>query len=194
MIQIKIYGLGGQGVVTAAKILVEAVVLHELRYAKSLPAYGHERRGAPIYTDVMISDEVILMNSFVYQPDIVMLFDPSVIDKGIDICSGCHSETQLVANLPPNFSEPHTLEPAASSRTIANLKCFRQVFQVNATQIALDTLNKNIPNSAMLGSLARSGVVKLGPVLSALDHVFGEKAGALNTRAAREAYESTQIL
>jgi pyruvate ferredoxin oxidoreductase gamma subunit len=41
MIRLKMYGLGGQGVVTAAKILVQAVAIQEGRFAKSLPAYGH---------------------------------------------------------------------------------------------------------------------------------------------------------
>ncbi len=45
MKRLKFYGLGGQGVVTAGKVLSSAVSLHEDKYAITVPAYGHERRG-----------------------------------------------------------------------------------------------------------------------------------------------------
>ena len=80
MYQLKLYGLGGQGVVTAARILVEACTIYDGKYARSLPAYGHERRGAPVFADVMIDEVQILLSSFVYDPDCVMLFDPSFDD------------------------------------------------------------------------------------------------------------------
>jgi pyruvate ferredoxin oxidoreductase gamma subunit len=183
MIQIKMHGLGGQGVVTAAKILVEAVVIHEQRFARSLPAYGHERRGAPIYADVMVADEAILLNTFVYHPDIVLLFDPSVIDKGVDICAGMHAGTQLVLNCHPG-------DPAPAEHTLP----WKHIIRVNAKQIALDLLQRNIPNSAMLGALARTGVVGILPVLHAIEKIFGSKAGDLNVQAAREAYDTAQIV
>lgn len=81
MIRLKFYGLGGQGVVTAAKVLSAAVSIHEGKYAVTIPAYGHERRGAPVYTDVVVDNEPILLNCFVYEPDIVLVMDPSVREK-----------------------------------------------------------------------------------------------------------------
>ena len=98
MYQVKLYGLGGQGVVTAAKILAHAVSVHENQYAKTIPAFGHERRGAPVYSDVMIDHRPILLNSFVYEPDVVMLFAPAVIDQGIAIEQGIHEKSILVVN------------------------------------------------------------------------------------------------
>ena len=50
MIKLKFFGLGGQGIVTAAKTLSEAVSIYEEEYAITVPAYGHERRGAPVNT------------------------------------------------------------------------------------------------------------------------------------------------
>ena len=58
MIRLKFYGLGGQGVVTAAKVLSEAVSIYEGKYAVTIPAYGHERRGAPVYTDADSKGEI----------------------------------------------------------------------------------------------------------------------------------------
>ena len=53
MIKLKFFGLGGQGIVTAAKTLSEAVSIYEEEYAITVPAYGHERRGAPVNTSIM---------------------------------------------------------------------------------------------------------------------------------------------
>ncbi len=57
MIKLKFYGLGGQGVVTAAKMFSEAVSLYEDKYAITVPAYGHERRGAPVNTSIIMDEE-----------------------------------------------------------------------------------------------------------------------------------------
>lgn len=46
--QIKIHRHGEQGVVTGAEVFARAIALGELKYAQTIPAYGHERRGAPI--------------------------------------------------------------------------------------------------------------------------------------------------
>ena len=181
MIKMKIYGLGGQGVVTAAKILVQAVAIHEERYAKSLPAYGHERRGAPIFTDVMIGDEAILPNTFVYYPDIVVLFDQSVVSKGVDVTAGAHNNTKLVVN-----GNDHQASLLSEGWT--------DVFLVNASEIAVQKFCKNIPNSAMLGAIARTGIVGLTSIEQAIMNILPEKIAARNVAAAREAYEKTQII
>lgn len=45
MRRIKFYGIGGQGAVTAAKVLSQAVSIYQDEYAITVPAYGRERRG-----------------------------------------------------------------------------------------------------------------------------------------------------
>lgn len=182
MVNIKFYGLGGQGVVTAAKILSTAVSIHEDKYAVTIPAYGHERRGAPVYTDIRIDDKAILANSFVYEPDIVLVLDETIKEKNIDVSQGKHEDTVLVLN--------------ASSKSIAkNYKetyGFKEVYYVDATHCALNNIGIGIPNGAMLGALAKTNLVKLDSIEVALDEFFGEKAGVKNAKAAREAYERTE--
>ncbi|NJD01076.1 MAG: pyruvate ferredoxin oxidoreductase, partial [Ruminiclostridium sp.] len=63
MIKVKFYGIGGQGVVTAAKLLCHSVCMYEDRHAKTIPSYGHERRGAPVFSDVIIDDKNVLLSS-----------------------------------------------------------------------------------------------------------------------------------
>ena len=98
MKRLKFYGLGGQGVVTAGKVLSSAVSLHEDKYAITVPAYGHERRGAPVFTDVVMDDKPVLVNCFVYTPDIVVVMDETIIQKHVDVSKGITDETILVLN------------------------------------------------------------------------------------------------
>ena len=177
MKQVKIFGLGGQGVVTAAKIFAEAVAIGEGKHAQSIPAYGHERRGAPVYSDVIFSEEPIKVKSFVYDPDYVVIFDLAVMDKGVDVMVGINDNTIFIINgecVLPEY--PFAKQP---------------MYYVNARQIALDTLGRDIPNSAMLGAMAGAGLVGIGAVMEMIKKYFG-KAGDINARAAQQAYDGLQ--
>jgi len=177
--QIKLFGLGGQGVVTAAKIFAEAAAIGEGKYAQSIPAYGHERRGAPVYSDLIVSDEPIKVKSFVYEPDYVVIFDLAVLEKGVDVMVGTNPNTIFIINqecVLPDY-------PFAK----------HEVHYVGARQIAIDTLGRDIPNSAMLGAMAGAGMVEIDSVMNALRKFFG-KAGEVNASAAKKAYDTLQKL
>ena len=62
MIKLKFFGLGGQGVVTAAKMFSEAYSLYEGNFAITIPAYGHERSGAPVNTSIIADDKPVMQN------------------------------------------------------------------------------------------------------------------------------------
>jgi pyruvate ferredoxin oxidoreductase gamma subunit len=182
MLQLKLYGLGGQGVVTAAKLLVEAVTIHEGKYGRSLPAYGHERRGAPVYADVMIDERPILLSSFVYDPDLVMLFQTSLVGMGVNVEQGVRDHTVLVVNASSLQSLPHEVAKLPWKRT----------YCVDATSIALDTMGKPILNSPMLGALAKTGIVDLESICHALVEGLGAARGERSVRAARDAYSQVK--
>lgn len=182
MIKLKLYGLGGQGVVTAAKVLSTAVSIHEDKYAITVPAYGHERRGAPVYTDVIIDDEKILLNCFVYEPDVVLVMDESIIEKDVDVSQGIDEDTILVINT----DDEDVLKKYRDDYG------FKRIFYVNGTKMALENIGIGIPNGAMLGALARTGLVKIESIESALKEVFGERAGEKNAKAARSSYQGTK--
>ncbi|MCG0239986.1 MAG: 2-oxoacid:acceptor oxidoreductase family protein [Firmicutes bacterium] len=181
MLQLKLYGLGGQGVVTAAKVLAEAVAVHEGRYAQSVPAYGHERRGAPVYSDLFVDDQPILVKSFVYEPDYVLIFDLAVLDKGVDVTQGCRSHTVFLVN----SAQPPVDYPFSRG--------YGPVYYVDATGISLATIGRNIPNSAMVGAFAATGVVGIESVARALGDIFG-KAGEINVEAARQGHAAVRKL
>jgi len=175
MKQIKMFGLGGQGVVTAAKIFCEAVAIHENGYAQAIPAYGHERRGAPVYSDAMFSREPIKLKGFVYDPDYVAIFDVSVLEKGIDVMAGTTGQTVFIVNT-PNLKEGYPFFN-------------HKVFWVDAQAIALRTLKVDIPNTSMLGALAGAQLVSIKAIGSAISDKFKESA-APNLEAAQAAFDS----
>ena len=180
MHKVKFYGIGGQGAVTAAKILSIAVSLHQSEYAITVPAYGHERRGAPVFAHIIVDDKPVLLNCYVYEPDIIVVFDENLIDMGVNVGEGCTEDTIMVIN-------------ASNQEIVDRYKKeygLKKVYACNATEAALKNIGLNIPNSAMLGALAKSGVVKIEAIEKAVTESFG-KVGEKNGNAARYAYEHT---
>lgn len=181
MIKLKFFGLGGQGIVTAAKTLSEAVSIYEEEYAITVPAYGHERRGAPVNTSIMIDSKPVLLNCFVYEPEIVLVSDASFLTREIDIGAGISENAVLVLNTGDEGIAGQFKEKFG----------FKEVYYADATRIAVKNIKRNIPNSAMLGVLARTGIVKIESVMAAVKSTFGTKAGSANADAAKETYDET---
>lgn len=181
MEKIKFYGIGGQGAVTAAKVLSIAVSLHQSEYAITVPAYGHERRGAPVYAHIIVDKEPVLLNCYVYEPDIIVVFDDHLIDMGVNVGEGCTEDTVMVIN-------------SANSEQIKKYRDaygFKKIYACDATKAAMENIGLNIPNSAMLGAMCRTGVVNIDAVEKAVVESFGKK-GEPNGNAARYAYERTE--
>ena len=86
MWEFKFYSRGGQGAVTAAKILINAAII-EGKFGQAIPSYGQERKGAPVYTYARIADDPINVKSYVYRPNCVICFDTSLKDLDIAITS-----------------------------------------------------------------------------------------------------------
>ncbi|MFX1283936.1 MAG: 2-oxoacid:acceptor oxidoreductase family protein [Promethearchaeota archaeon] len=184
MDRIKFFGLGGQGVITAAKILCHAVFIYENKFARNFPAFGQERRGAPVFSDVMIDSEPILLNSFVYNPDFVIVLNQNIIDKGIDIGKGIHDNTTLVINI-------------ETERMISRLRKefnFKEIHYVNATKITTEIIGSNITGGAILGAFANTGVVKIKSINKSLTEFFTKELGEKNAKAAQEAYRKIKTI
>ncbi|MDD4081334.1 MAG: 2-oxoacid:acceptor oxidoreductase family protein [Eubacteriales bacterium] len=179
MIKVKFYGTGGQGIVTAGKVLSQAVSLYEDKYAITVPAYGHERRGAPVNTSIIIDTEPVLVNSFVYEPDYVMVLDPGVLIHNVDVGAGIHEDSVLVLNA----VDPDIVEKFRGFG-------FKTIYCADGTGTALEHIGLPIPNGSMLGVLAAAGLVGIDALEKALIDSFGQKAGEKNAKAARECYEN----
>lgn len=182
MVKLKFFGLGGQGIVTAAKILSGAVSIHEDKYAITVPSYGHERRGAPVNTSIIIDDKPVLPNCFVYDPDIVLVADISFLDRKIPIGDGIGEKGILILNTGDD----------RMAQLYKNQYGFHDVYYANATQTAISHIKRSTPNSALLGILARTGIVQIESIGAAIHEMFGSKAGPANVAAAKEAYDATK--
>lgn len=180
MQKIKFYGIGGQGAVTAAKVLSIAVSVHQDEYAITVPAYGHERRGAPVYAHIIVDDKPVLLNCYVYEPDIIVVFDDKLIDMDVDLGEGCTEETVVVLNT----------SSAEMAERYRKTYGFKTIYACDATEAAVRNIGLSIPNSAMLGALAATGVVGIEAVKAAVAESFG-KVGEKNANAAQYAYEHT---
>ena len=175
MKQIKCLGLGGQGVVTGAKLLAEAVVVQGM-YAQTTPAYGHERRGAPVSADVFTSAQPIKVKCFVFAPDVVVLFGTGILGHGVDVTRGTTKDTVFIVNAREGQSLPFFTSA---------------LYAVDALTIALEETGNDVPNAAMLGAMAAAGLADIEAVAATITNKFGSK-GAANANAARRAYAETR--
>jgi 2-oxoacid:acceptor oxidoreductase gamma subunit (pyruvate/2-ketoisovalerate family) len=182
--RIKFFGLGGQGVVTAAKILCHAIFIYEDKFARNFPAFGQERRGALVFSDVIIDSEPILINSFVYTPDFVIVLAQDIIDKGVNIGKGIHDNSTLVINT----------EAIGIINRIKKKYNFVKIHYVNATKIATEQMGSNITGGAILGAFAKTGVVKIDSICKSLTDYFKDDIGEKNAKAAQEAYNKLKTI
>lgn len=177
--ELRILSRGGQGAVTAAQILVEAAVIGNM-YAQAVPNFGQERKGAPVYTFARISQEPIESHTYVYEPDIVILFDPFLMELGIDPLEGIKDDSTIIIN---DKTIPDKLKGK-----------FTKTGLIDAWSITREIIGNVPPNAAMLGAIAKTtGLIDIEHVAEAFIDVMGEKIGKINAKCAREAYERTVI-
>ncbi|MGD8399809.1 MAG: 2-oxoacid:acceptor oxidoreductase family protein [Bacillota bacterium] len=179
MWEFKFYSRGGQGAVTASKILINAAII-ENRFGQAIPSYGQERKGAPVYAYARIAADPIEVKSYVYRPNCVMVFDRSLPSLGIDIFEGIREGSVLVVNAKSTDEMRHP-----------NL---RSIVAVDADAVTREVIGDVPPNVAMLGALAKgTGCVDLKSLEKAILLKIPGKAGELNAKACRRAYEQAKV-
>lgn len=185
--EIIFYGRGGQGGVTAANILVSAV-LKEGLYGQGFPFFGAERRGAPVMAFSRISDKPILRHGMFYDCDVLVVLDPKLVSLGLTKRIEVRDNGVVVVNAPDNM----VLEKRAFT-----LKGSAEFYRVNATKIALEKklviAGWPVVNTSMLGAFARAtGLVSINSVAEAIKEYFHGPIGETNAEAAVEAYKQTR--
>jgi pyruvate ferredoxin oxidoreductase gamma subunit len=181
MIEIRFHGRGGQGAVTSAELLALAAI-GEGKYAQAFPSFGPERRGAPVVAFCRISDQPIKIRANVYEPDIVVVLDSSLL-KIVNVAAGLKPEGLLVTT---SKDSPEQLKQ--------DLKIKNRLAVVDATKIAMEVLGLPITNTTLLGSLVRaSEIVKKESFISPLKERFGRIAEK-NISAFDRAYQTTVLI
>ncbi|MEM3832608.1 MAG: 2-oxoacid:acceptor oxidoreductase family protein [Thermoprotei archaeon] len=175
-VEVRFHGRGGQGAVTAAELLAKAAI-KEGKYAQGFAAFGPERRGAPVLAFTRISDEPIEIRSQIYEPDIVVVLDPSLVSSK-SVLQGLKAGGVLVLNTSRRINE------------ISQIFSGYKLAVVNATEIALKHIGSAITNTAMLGALVKAtNIVKLESILDEVNARFGKS----NVDTVIETYEKTEV-
>lgn len=174
MREIRFHGRGGQGVVTAANLLAYAAFA-DGKFAQAFPTFGSERMGAPVASFVRIDKEKIRIRSQIYEPDIVIVQDPTLI-SAIDPLKGLKKGGLIIINTKKK-PEELGIDKKFSVRTIP------------ATSIALEIFKRPIPNTVILGAFAGiTGEISMEAVKKAIENRFEERIAKLNITAAEYAY------
>ncbi|HJJ56134.1 MAG TPA: pyruvate ferredoxin oxidoreductase subunit gamma [Methanocorpusculum sp.] len=173
MRELRIYGRGGQGSVTAAELIAIAA-FNDGRYSQAFPAFGVERRGAPVQAFVRFSDEKIRLRSQVYTPNYVIIQDSTLI-RDIDVFAGLVNNGIVIIN--------------TEKSTDYNLNSGVKLITIDATKIAMDTIGRPITNTTLIGAFAgASKEVTLESIKYAIKCRFPEKIADSNYAAAEIAY------
>ena len=163
--EIRWHGRGGQGTVTAAKVLADAC-LSGGRYVQAFPEYGPERAGAPLRAYNRISDHVIRMYCPVLHPHVISIADATLID-GVNVTDGAQDDTIFLVN---------TSKDPKEIREKLNAKPGQKVFTVDATKIARDCIGRPLPNASMLGAISKAtGIIDMDTLLANVKKSFGKK-------------------
>lgn len=171
MFEIRIHSRGGQGGVTAARLLAMAAFLDK-KHATAAPFYGAERRGAPVTSFVRIDEDPIKIYSQIRSPNLIIVLDASIMDA-VDVLQGIQEDGIVLINSPHPVDLPGV-----------------RVITLDLTGIALSVdlvvSGNPILNTPVLGALARMGVVSRESAEAAIRDMFSDER---NVKAAEAAYK-----
>jgi len=185
-VEIRWHGRGGQGTVTAAKVLADAC-LSGGRYVQAFPEYGPERAGAPLRAYNRVSSHEIRMHCPVLRPQVVSVVDATLLDS-INVTDGAIEDAIFVINTSKTPQEIREKLQAGPKQ---------RVFAVDATKIALDCIGRALPNSPMLGAICKvTQLITLEHLLEDVKKSFGKKFAQKiidgNLEATRRGYEEVK--
>jgi pyruvate ferredoxin oxidoreductase gamma subunit len=180
VIEIRIHGRGGQGVVTAAELLSIAA-FDEGRHAQAFPTFGSERTGAPVVAFCRIDDRPIRSRDPIAEPDVVIVQDPTLLHH-VDLFGGLREDGYVLLNTSSDFA---ALGLDGLVADLGPTHCL----SVPATELAREHLGRPVPNAPLLGAFAAlTGVVSLASIQKVIRERFGGEIGEGNARAAAAAF------
>ena len=175
MYEIRIHSRGGQGGVTAARLIAVAA-FRDGKHATATPFYGAERRGAPIVAFARIDESPIRTYSQVRTPDLVVVLDRTLVPV-VDVLKGLKPGGAVLMNSGHAVALDHM-----------------KVHRVDLTGIALDEdlviAGEPVLDTPVLGAIARLGVISLGSATKAIAEMFQDPR---NVSAAERAYREVVL-
>jgi len=183
MIEIRFHGRGGQGAVKASDILAMAAFI-EGKEVQSFPFFGVERRGAPVTAFTRISEEEIRIHCYIYEPDVLVILDPSLIGA-VPLTEGLKPGGKIIINSqkePSEFVFTDVENPIIYTADCSSI----------AIEHGLGNAAAPIVNTAILGAVAKAtGLVSIDSITSAIIEKIPVKKEK-NAEAARVSFDKLQ--
>ena len=177
-IEIRWHGRGGQGAITAAKIVAGAAFLSGYAGVVMAPTFGTERRGAPVMTSLKISRRKIYDLSPIETPDIVVVLDHLLLAEA-DVTCGLKPGGVIVLNTPKAFE-------------LYNFKDYR-LATADITAISVEAgLPHGMVNTGIIGSLEKAvNLLGMDILIKGIEEEFSARRPEKNSLAAKIAFERT---
>ncbi|MBI1285221.1 MAG: pyruvate oxidoreductase subunit gamma [Thiobacillus sp.] len=158
MIEVRIHGRGGQGNVVAAYLLATAAI-DEGHFGQAFPAFGAERRGAPVVSFVRIAERALRRRNQVLQPDFLIVQDRALL-KVPGVLDGLRPGGGILVNT--------SLDAATIGEQVGSA-----VVTLPATQLAKTHLGRPVPNTALLSAfLTLTQILPMDALTKALEQKF----------------------
>ncbi|MBU1194817.1 MAG: 2-oxoacid:acceptor oxidoreductase family protein [Proteobacteria bacterium] len=179
-IEIRWHGRGGQGAITAAKIVAHTGFESGYKGIVMAPTFGTERRGAPIFTSLKISRQKIYDLSPIDTPDMVVVLDHTLLEE-VDVAAGLKPGGLMIINTPRPAEEYH----------FAGMK----VAVADVTHLAQEAgLPSGVVNSGIIGAFSKAtGLLDIDDLVREIENEFKDKKPEKNAAAARLVYEKTRL-
>lgn len=185
MIEIRLHGRGGQGVVTGAELIAIAA-FYDGKQSQAFPHFGVERSGAPIQSYARVDNKFINLREQIKEPNVVIIQDSSLLGT-VDVLKGLKNNGIVLINTGKNLKEvfkkfgkiinpPARFTKGETSKNETILKVKNKKFKVLAidgTTVALKILGKPIVNTLMALELAKeTDIITSGSIKKALKDKF----------------------
>lgn len=149
LVEIRVHGRGGGGVVSAGYILAVAA-FYDNKFSQAFPMFGLERAGSPVTSYVRISKKQIDLRSQIYEPDYSIVLDPTLVGH-VDVAAGVRNS--VIVN------------------TKKAVKLHPKTFVADASKFG-----DSFGNVAMVAVFAKcTNLVSQHSLLRAVEDVFGKK-------------------
>jgi len=180
--EIRWHGRGGQGAITAAKVVAQAAYLKGYRGVTAAPSFGAERRGAPVSASTRIARQPVMVISQVEKPDMVVVLDHTLL-KYPAVSSGLDRAGWLVVN---SWQRPQEL----------NINGDFNIATADATgvcrELGLVVAGLPVVNTAILGALVHATeLVDMASIATAIRERFSRNNTEINLSAIRKTFAIT---
>lgn len=170
--ELKIGGLGGQGVILSGMIIGKAAALYDNKSATMTQAFGPEARGSACSAQLIVSDDTILY-PYVHKPQILVAMSQDAFTK-----------------FSPGMAEGGTLLVEEELVKVTDTPKDVKVYGIPATRIAEELGRKMVLNIVMVGFFsAVTGIIDADAMRKAVEASVPPGTEKLNLSAFDQGYE-----